>query len=550
MTAGIVAAVSLTSTDLKRVFAVYQRLLGDHRSAINGLNVYPVPDGDTGSNMAQTIDSVVRHLDGATTMDEVAKAMGHGSLVGAAGNSGVILSQILRGIGESVRSRPEVDISDLASAFEAAADAAYRAVERPVEGTILTVMRAAADAAAEEGTSAGDDLAAFLDTVYRRSWEALEKTPDMLPVLRDAGVVDAGGAGFLLLLASFVEVVTGSGADLPERLLAATAVGVDPTADEPPPSEGPRYEVMYFLEAEDEAMGDFRSTWSELGDSIVVVGGDGLWNCHIHTDHIGPAVEAGIEAGRPRGIKITDLAEQVGALEADVAAGGFSPLPAVLDVPIGVVAVVNGPGLVERFRSLLVQGVVAGGQSANPTVEDVLAAVDEVPAEVVVVLPNNKNIVPVAEQVNALTRKHVAVVPTRSVTQGLAAMLAYLPGVSDVDTLVEDMAAAAGSIDFGEVTRAVRDAKVDGWTVLSGNWLGVADGRIVVADADRFSTLRGLVAAIIRPTAELVTVYTGEDASRIDLKALEAWVSETHPGVELETVEGGQPLYPYLVSIE
>jgi uncharacterized protein len=540
----------LTSADLKQVFAVYQRLLGAHRTAINRLNVYPVPDGDTGTNMAQTVDSVMRHLDGATTMEEVAHAMGHGSLVGAAGNSGVILSQILRGIAESVRSRPELGVPDLASALEAAAEAAYRAVERPVEGTILTVLRSSADAAADHGSGSGSDLAAFLEAVYRRAWEALERTPEMLPVLRQAGVVDAGGAGFLLLLASFVEVATGTGVALPERLLAATAVGVEPGDDEPGMPLGRRYEVMYFLEAEDAAMATFRSTWADLGDSIVVVGGDGLYNCHIHTDDIGPAIEAGVEAGRPRGIKITDLAEQVGALEADVAAGGFSPLPEVFGAPVGVVAVATGPGIVERFRRLGVQGIVVGGQSANPSVEEVLRAVDEAAADAVIVLPNNSNIVPVAEQVNGLTRKVVKVVPTRSITQGLAAMIAYVPGSDDLEELLEDMALAAGAVDVGEVTQAVRDARVDDWDIEAGDWLGLADGQIVVSDADRFTTLRGLVAAIIGPTAELLTVYTGDGAATADLKALQAWVSETHPAVETMVLEGGQPLYPYLVSIE
>ena len=528
---------------------MYQRLLGAHRTAINRLNVYPVPDGDTGTNMAQTVDSVMRHLDGATTMEEVAHAMGHGSLVGAAGNSGVILSQILRGIAESIRSRPELGVPDLTSALEGAAEAAYRAVERPVEGTILTVLRSSAEAAADHGSGSGSDLVAFLEAVYRRAWEALERTPELLPVLRQAGVVDAGGAGFLLLLASFVEVATGTGVALPERLLAATAVGVEP-GDEPGMPVGPRYEVMYFLEAEDAAMATFRSTWADLGDSIVVVGGDGLYNCHIHTDDIGPAIEAGVEAGRPRGIKITDLAEQVGALEADVAAGGFSPLPEVFGAPVGVVAVASGPGIVERFRRLGVQGIVVGGQSANPSVEEVLRAVDEAAADAVIVLPNNSNIVPVAEQVNGLTRKIVKVVPTRSITQGLAAMVAYVPGSDDLEELLEDMALAAGAVDVGEVTRAVRDARVDDWEIEAGDWLGLADGQIVVSDADRFTTLRGLVAAIIGPTAELLTVYTGDGAATADLKALQAWVSETHPAVETMVLEGGQPLYPYLVSIE
>lgn len=539
---GILPGVTLSPTDLKHAFLIYSRLLASHRQGLNALNVYPVPDGDTGSNMAQTVDSVVRHLDEAETMDEVAGALSHGSLMGAAGNSGVILSQVLRGLADVVRPLLQVETADLATALSSAATAAYEAVQSPVEGTILTVVRESATAAQQ---AADGELAEMLRQAYERAVTALESTTEMLPVLKEARVVDAGGAGYLLLLAAFLEVVTGVEVALPEHLFRAI-----PTIEVEGAPIGPRYEVMYFLEAPDERLDAFRRAWRDMGDSIVVVGGDGLWNCHIHTDEIGPAVEAGIEAGRPRGIRITDLYEQVGALEADVAAGGFSPLPEFLTASIGVVAVATGPGLVERFRRLGVQQVVAGGQSANPTVEEVLAAVEEAPAGAVIILPNNKNIIPVAEQVDGLTTKTVAVVPTRSLTQGLAAMMGYVPDAADLDSLLDDMAAAAGAVDFGEVTMAVRDARVDGWDVNRGDWMGVADGRIVVADQDRFSVLRGLVAAIMPPTAELVTVYAGEGATTSDAKALEAWVAETHPRVEVLSLEGGQPLYPYLISVE
>ncbi len=537
----------MSASDLKRVFEVYQQMLETHRRALNDLNVYPVPDGDTGSNMAQTVDSVVRHLDGTSTMEEVVNAVSRGSLIGAAGNSGVILSQVLRGMGERFADTEEIGPLDLALALGAASAAAYRAVARPVEGTILTVVRESAEAAAA-GEADDGDLGDLLAVVYKRACRALEKTPDLLPVLSDAGVVDAGGAGFVLLVASMLQVATGTQPDLPERLLAAKPARS--FAEESDSTEGPRYEVMFFLEAEDGWMDAFNTAWTDLGDSIVVVGGEGLWNCHIHTDDIGAVIEAGIEAGRPRDIRITDLHEQVGVLEADVAEGGFSPLPAALEAPVGVLAVVDGPGLVERFRRLGAQGVVAGGQSANPTVEQVLVAVEGISAQTVIVLPNNKNVVPVAEQIDALTTKRVAVVPTRSVTQGLAAMLGYVPGSDDPDGLMEDMALAAGAIDFGEVTQAVRDANVEGFHIEAGDWMGVADGRIVVVDRDRFASLRGLVAAILPASPELVTVYSGDNGSRSDTKALEAWLDETHPGVQVEIIQGGQPLYPYLVSVE
>lgn len=536
--------MTLTATDLKRVFALYQRMLQKHRQALDTLNVYPSADGNTGSNLMETIDSVVASLDGATSMTEVAEALARGSLMGAVGHSGGILSQILRGFSDAVSAHSEIDAAGLSKALGMAVSAGYEAVDEPTEGTMLTILRESAQAAEEAG--AETDLAQMAASVYQRGVETLQDTRVMLPELSDAGVVDAGGAGLVMFLAAVAEVISGSEIELPEDLLNATPRSEGPTSD----GGGPRYEVMFFLEAEDKEIPGFRRAWSRVGESVVVVGGDRLWNCHIHTDSIGETIEAGLEVGRPRGIKVTDLREQVGLLEADVAAGGFSPLPLVLDARIGVVSVSSGPGLAEKFRRLGVQHVVAAGPESVPTSADILAAVENASADTVVILPNHKSLVPVAEEVDALTTKLVAVVPTRSPIQGLAAMLGYYPGAEDVNELLEDMAAAAGAVDFGEVVRATRDAKVDGWEIHQGDWLGVADGRVVVVDPDRFATLRGLVAAIMPPSAEVVTVYSGDGAVASDTKALEAWVGETHPRVEVITASGGQASAPYLVSVE
>lgn len=535
------------SSDIKRVIDRFHERLTTYRQALNDLNVYPVPDGDTGTNMALTLGSVMKHLDGASSMSEVADGIAEGSLMGARGNSGVILSQILRGLTDIFRRAEEVGVGDLASALDRASAAAYKAVQRPVEGTILTVLREAAEAAGEVGTEAGDDLAGFMQRVYDRAVDALERTPDMLPVLKQAGVVDAGGAGLLLLLAAFLEVASGVEVDLPERVLFAQA---DLSAIEV--TDGGiselRYEVMFFLDAPEESMEGFRDAWERMGDSIVVVGGERVWNCHIHTDSIGPAIEAAIAVGRPNDIRITDLLEQAGDRAHHEAP--FEPREEFLDVPIGVVAVVVGAGLVGIFRELGVQGVVSGGQTMNPSTEDLLAVVDAIPAGVVVVLPNNKNIVPVAEHLNALSTKEVVVVPTRSVPQGIAAMMGYQPGESDVRRTVEDMAAAASAVLDGEVTQAVRDARVDYGLIEKGEWLGIADGTIVVSDRDQEAALRGLTAAILPPDPEILTLYLGEGARVSVIKSLEAWLSELHPALEVERVDGGQPLYPYLLSLE
>lgn len=305
---------------------------------------------------------------------------------------------------------------------------------------------------------------------------------------------------------------------------------------------------MFFLEAAGADADDLAEQWDELGEEVSIVGSDGLWNCHIHTDRIGAVIESALAFGRPAGIQVTDLSESPGVLEVDLAEGGFSPLIDALDAPVGVVAAASGPGWVERFRRMGAQQVVVGFRP--PDLDAFLSAVQSAPANKVIVLPNNRALVAVAEQVDALTTKTVAVVPTRSLVQGVAAMAAYVPSSGDLEGLVDDMAAAAGAVDFGEVTRATHDASVDGWVVTRGDWLGVADGRVVVADADRFAALRGLVAAILGPHVSRLTVHTGEGSARVDTKALEAWLSDTHPRVAVSAVGGGQRTAPYLVAAE
>jgi DAK2 domain fusion protein YloV len=536
----------LNADALKRVIAGFHDRLAKYREAINRLNVYPVPDGDTGTNMHLTLGSVVAEVESARTMAEVTDAISEASLLGARGNSGVILSQILRGLADTFRPVTEVGVEALVEALDRASTSAYRAVLRPVEGTMLTVLREAANAARTAGTTADEDLAGLLDRVYRRAVEALEHTPQLLPVLKQAGVVDAGGAGLLLLLHAFLEEVSETPAQLPEELFTAPA---DLSHLEALPVADLRYEVMFLLDAPEETMDIFKDSWVGLGDSIVVVGSEGSWNCHIHTDHIGSAIEAGIAAGRPSRIQVTDLREQVGAHRADLRPD-FEPRPEVMQAPIGVVAVVVGGGLIEVFRDLGAQGIVSGGQSMNPATQEILSEVDATPASTVVVLPNNKNIVPVAEQVDALTSKQVLVVPTRSVPQGLAAMIAYHPAADDAERLIEDMAAAASSVVTGEITQAVRDAAVDAGPIRQGDWLGIADGTIVVIDPGQEGALRGLVASILPPGAELLTLYRGEGAETAAAKTLEAWLSDLHPTLKVQIVEGGQPLYPFLVSIE
>lgn len=540
--------MTMTSDDLKRVFTRYQALLELHRDTINDLNVYPVPDGDTGSNLLATVVSVNGLLRDAMSMEDVGRGIADGSLRGATGNSGLILSLILRGL-----STPLAGLtfgpSDFAAGLTEGAAQAYRQVGDPIEGTMLTVAREAAEEAALAAAN-GTDWPEFLDAVYRRAVDALDRTPQMLPILDQAGVVDAGGAGVVLLLAAFLADRTGTEFSLPDHVLAMSP-NLDPVevANHPAVADL-RYEVMFFLDADDEMIEILRERWARLGDSIVVVGGGGEWNCHIHTDEIGSAIEAGIAVGRPRGIQVTDLQERTGE-HPQSGSSHFAPGFEAAVAPVGVVSVVAGDGLVELFRSLWVQGVVIGGQSMNPSTDDLLRAVDAVPADKVIVLPNNKNVVPVAEQLDALTTKDVIVVPTRSIPQGVAAMMGYSTGEESLEDAAQTMSAAASSIISAELTRAVRNAKVEGLGEISqGDWMGIVDGTPIVSHSDPWIAISTLVRRIMTAPIELVTIYAGAESDGGVTSALSAWIRAEYPLTDVTVVEGGQPLFPYLLSFE
>ena len=546
----------LGAAELRSVVRGYRDALRAHQEAINRLNVYPVPDGDTGTNMALTLESVCQELDGASEdMPATCKAISHGSLMGARGNSGVILSQVLRGMVDVLRDGDGADGSAFAAALTAASDAAYGAVMRPVEGTILTVVREAAEAATEQAGSDGAALTAVVETARERAADALARTPEMLPVLKDAGVVDAGGAGFLLLLDVVLHELDGRAVPEPDVRGDAPDIAVVMDGGTGDHHIGDlRYEVMYFLEAPDETIPAFKDVWSGIGDSIVVVGGDGIWNCHIHTDDIGAAIEAALDCGRPRKIRITDLIEQVEEerwVREGVAAGGGVDEPPHANAPVtsAVVAVATGDGIRRIFYSLGVQRIVTGGQSMNPSTAQLLEAVESAPADQVLILPNNKNIIAVAEQVQSQTEKEVRVVPTRGITEAFAALVAYDPEATGA-TNAEEMTEAAGSVLAGEVTRSVRDSSSDAGPIKEGDFLGISRGGIVAVDATVHGASIALLATLVGDDHEIVTIIEGEGASAASTRAVTEWLDEHHSGVTAEVHHGGQPLYPYLFGVE
>ena len=606
------AAGPLTTLDsdaLAEAIRTYRTALDQHRVTIDRLNVYPVPDGDTGTNMALTLAAVSEELlrAGAGRAD-ICRAISHGALMGARGNSGVIVSQLLRGMAatlapndEQPEAEPPIDAELLARGLMAASTAADGAVMRPVEGTILSVARASAQAAERAlGALAGDEdraLAAVLESAKQAGQTALEATPQQLPVLADAGVVDAGAAGYLLLLDALLSVVDGrplpDAVDLPAEVEAVIAhgnagaslqgVAVDPVAEQRAelhshldgdgghdvhdPS-GTRYEVMFLLSAPDENIDDFKVAWDSLGDSIVMVGGDGLWNCHIHTDDIGPVIEAGIDAGRPHRIQITDLHEQVAGLGGHGAHGAHAgqhgahagqhgahaghdatePEQRPL-VGCAVVAVSPAAGLDELFASLGCHELVTGGQTMNPSTAELLAAIEAAPSEQVVVLPNNSNIVPVARQAGEHAGKTVTVVATTSVPAGLAALIGYDPDAS-ADANAESMGDAADAVSAGEVTQAVRDTAAPAGPVAAGQWIGLDGGGISAAGDTASAAAVGLLDAMLTPAHEILTLIEGAGAQAAGTAEVTAWLAEHWPDVEVERHVGGQDHYPYLFGIE
>jgi len=553
----------LEAESLRRTVVTFRDTLKSHQDGINRLNVYPVPDGDTGTNMTRTLDAVVAELDKSEVdMGPTCAAISHGSLMGARGNSGVILSQILRGLCSALKETSSASAVQVADALREASIAAYSAVLKPVEGTILTVVRETADAAVV-AASADTSLADTMRRAREAGRDALARTPEMLPVLKDAGVVDAGGAGFLLFLDALLHVIDDEPLPKPEVVAGPTSKQLDAAmsrghADDEVDVSELRYEVMFLLNLDDDKQRAFMESWGAIGDSIVVVGGEGLFNCHVHTNDIGAAIEAPLAlGGRPFNIRVTDLFEEVAEehaeREAEMTKGAAARPSAVALLPAvncAVIAVCSGDGLAELFGQLGVQGVVTGGQTMNPSTAELLDAVEHMNAREVVILPNNKNIIPVANQIDALTTKRVHVVPTCSMPEGLAALVFYDPEAA-AQANAEAMGQAAEAVATGEVTQAVRSATTEAGAVNEGDWIGLVRGDGVVAIGGTVvAAATALLDALLTSDRELLTVIAGEGANARMIEEVVGYVNDRFAGVDVEVHRGGQPLYPFLFGVE
>jgi uncharacterized protein len=555
-----------------------------NQQEINDLNVFPVPDGDTGSNMYLTLRSAVEEAGDAPApgaVDSVLAAAAHGSLMGARGNSGVILSQILRGFAQGVAQRSRVDASGMATALNEASAVAYRAVMKPTEGTILTVIR---DAAAAAGAAAAetDDIRVVLDRVVAEAHAAVGRTIDQLQVLRDANVVDAGGFGLAVILEGFARAVAATASPTPPQnvlyrsgeppLRLPPKPGEIEASGSPAPRRGaaavaPReqgwgYCTEFLINGPGLDVEAIRTELGALGESALVVGDPDLVRVHIHTGDPAGVIAAASSRGRMSKLKVEDMSAQhhevldrAGAAESDA---GAAPTPtpppareqpAASPKPIGIVSVAPGDGFREILGSLGADSIVSGGQTMNPSIEDLLNGVRAANAERVILLPNNGNVILTAEQVDPLAEGcEVRVVPTRNLPQGISALLAFDPEAG-IDENCERMLAAIATVHAVEVTHAVRDSTVNGHDIKAGDVIAVVDEEITQVGNDYHDVIEAVLAA--QTTApELVTVYRGDEVSSVEAEALVATLRSAHQGTEFELHAGGQEHYPYVLSLE
>ncbi len=550
-------ADALPTSDLGRVVSQYADALDVYQEEINGLNVYPVPDGDTGTNLRLTLEAVRKELEGAT---DVPKAVIRGSLMGARGNSGVILSQIFRGLSEAVGEAGEMAAASLRVGLRKGADLAYAAVMQPQEGTILTVAREAAEEA--EATDDTGDLAGFVGRVLGRARDALARTPEQLPILKQAGVVDAGGRGYVLFLECLLHLLDGSPLPAPKvpARSPAEAVGGASRATSAP-REGTLefpFEVQLLLEAPDDQAAWYRKHIERYGDCVLVVGGDGVYNVHIHTNEIGPVIEDAIEIGRPRNIEVTHLEGQVAeqheaAVLARMRGEDAGEEPSGEKDRMGLVAVAAGEGILTIFRSLGVKGLVHGGQTFNPSAEEILEGIRRVHADEVLVLPNNKNVIASAGTAAELAvemgvAKRVEVLPTQSPLQAFTALVAYQPEASMEDNL-EQMGEEGLRTKHGEVAYAVRTTETPAGHVEAGQCLGLADGKVKVIAANPQEAVMGILEHLLAEGDSLATLVYGADVDEWSAHELGKRVAERF-GVEVEVHRGDQPHYPMLIGVE
>ncbi len=532
---------------------------------INELNVFPVPDGDTGTNMTLTILSAANEVAAMEkpTMDSLAKAISSGSLRGARGNSGVILSQLFRGLSKVIREHSELTTTVWAQGLTRAAETAYKAVMKPKEGTILTVARGIAEKAAEI-CEEEKDVEAFFRAVVEHGNAVLQTTPDLLPVLKQAGVVDSGGQGLMVILEGFLDGLTGKEVNFDFEKPHTTSLGVDTSHIETANIKyGYCTEFIVMLEKpyDQQEEQKFKNYLTSIGDSLVLVSDDELVKVHVHTNDPGLAIQKGLSYGSLTKMKIDNMreehhekvikdAQKIAAAQLEEEQKKKAATPAVPEKPYGFVAVSVGDGLTDIFKGLGVDQIIAGGQTMNPSTEDFLDAIAQVPAENIFLLPNNKNIILAAEQAAKLTKdKKIFVVPTKTVPQGIAAVISFQSG-KEPEVNLQTMTEEIGNVKTGQVTYAVRNTNIEGKEIHEHDIMGIGDSRILAVGEIIQDTTMDMLREMITEDSEIVSIYYGADITKEEAGLLEEAVAAAFPNIDIDLHEGGQPIYYYIVSVE
>lgn len=547
---------------LQKMFLAGAANLEAKKEFINELNVFPVPDGDTGTNMTLTIMSAAKEVQAIASPDmmSLAKAISSGSLRGARGNSGVILSQLLRGFTKEIREYSEIDVMTLARACDRATATAYKAVMKPKEGTILTVAKGISQKA-EELAETTEDLEVFIPEVLRHAEEVLAQTPEMLPVLKEAGVVDSGGQGLLEVLHGAYDAFLGKEIDYTAIEASAGTKMVKPGQQaEADIKFGYCTEFIIMTEkafTEEDEM-SFKAYLESIGDSIVCVADDDIVKIHVHTNDPGLAIQRALTYGQLSRMKIDNMREEhqeklIRDAEKVAAEQKAAELQKKKKEPrksVGFIAVSIGEGMNEIFRELGVDYLIEGGQTMNPSTDDMLTAIDNVNADHVFIFPNNKNIILAANQAQSLTKdKDIIVIPTKTVPQGITAVISYMPE-ADVDSNIEAMNEAVKNVKTGQVTYAVRDTHIDDKEIHEGDIMGIADQGILAVGKSVDETAKDMLSQLVDDDSELISIYYGQDTSEEDAQAFADAVAEIYPDVDVDVHAGGQPIYYYVLSVE
>ncbi|TNV69257.1 DAK2 domain-containing protein [Trichococcus shcherbakoviae] len=551
----------LTAEDFKAMVAIGAERLSENAEYVNSLNVFPVPDGDTGTNMNLSFTSGAERvrLSNATKIDQLGSDLAKGLLMGARGNSGVILSQLFRGFSKAIEGKATLNTADFAEAFSHGVETAYKAVMKPVEGTILTVARESAKAGVKKAEHT-DDIIELMGTVLKVAQIALDKTPDLLPVLKEVGVVDSGGQGLVYIYEGFMESLTGEKVPSAEKVISQADVteiahqenyhNVSHSIATEDIEFGYCTEIMVKL-GEGETVTDtfdydtFRNHLNEIGDSLLVVADDEIVKVHVHTEYPGEVMNYGQKFGSLMKIKVDNMRMQHDAVleKAD------APAKKLEKIPYGVIAVAAGEGVHALFKSMGVSTIINGGQTMNPSTEDILKAIESTNAEKTIILPNNKNIFMAADQAAEVSDADVVVVASKTISQGLTAMLAFNESV-DLETNKANMTAELENVVSGQITNAVRDTVIDGLAITKDDFMGIVDGKILMADKDRKAATIETLKKMITDDSEIVTIIFGEDSDEKESKEIAAVIEAEYDFLEVEVQEGNQPVYSYLLSVE